>query len=139
MPPLEAPHDGVHTCHAECPCHAGGEPVPDFEESAVPTKSSVDYVLPAPGQIMVSRTGREYEVMSVWTDSRGRRGMYLRQVDGRRQTISRYLDRGDWRLRFPGREQGEWRVCPACGARYGGVTECPFDHVALIELEIADA
>lgn len=20
----------VHTCHAECPCHTGGEPVPDF-------------------------------------------------------------------------------------------------------------
>lgn len=20
----------VHTCHAECPCHTGGEPAPDF-------------------------------------------------------------------------------------------------------------
>jgi hypothetical protein len=27
-------HDwgSVHTCHAKCPCHAGGEPVPDFLE-----------------------------------------------------------------------------------------------------------
>jgi hypothetical protein len=31
--------EGVHTCHAECPCQSGGEPTPDFlrvEASLVP-------------------------------------------------------------------------------------------------------
>lgn len=23
----------MHTCHAECPCHNGGQPVPDFVEA----------------------------------------------------------------------------------------------------------
>lgn len=27
---------GVHTCHAECPCHAGGEPTPDFVDTPGP-------------------------------------------------------------------------------------------------------
>jgi hypothetical protein len=22
--------ESIHTCHAECPCHTGGEPMPDF-------------------------------------------------------------------------------------------------------------
>lgn len=28
------PHaaEGVHSCHAECPCHRGAKPAPDFEE-----------------------------------------------------------------------------------------------------------
>ena len=30
--------EGVHTCHAECPCQTGGEPRPDFlpVEGAIP-------------------------------------------------------------------------------------------------------
>ncbi len=34
-----APGDPVHTCHAECPCHTGGEPRQDFiavEGSLIP-------------------------------------------------------------------------------------------------------
>lgn len=30
--------DTVHTCHAECPCHAGGGPPADFIENAPVSK-----------------------------------------------------------------------------------------------------
>ncbi len=26
----------AHTCHAECPCHTGGTPAPDFEAAVCP-------------------------------------------------------------------------------------------------------
>lgn len=36
--------DRLHTCHAECPCHTGGEPTPDFlpiEGSLMPGLSAL--------------------------------------------------------------------------------------------------
>lgn len=39
--------EGVHTCHAECPCQTGGEPTPDFlpVEEAVPRIGWYAYLL----------------------------------------------------------------------------------------------
>lgn len=39
--------EGVHTCHDECPCHAGGRPLPDFApiEEAVPRVGWYGYLL----------------------------------------------------------------------------------------------
>lgn len=97
------------------------------------------YVLPAPGQTMVSAGGNPYEVMRVWTDRAGHRGVDLRQVGGRGQALSRRVDASNgWRIRLP-RSAGAFRVCPVCEAQFGGVTACPWDDVPLLPLEVPDA
>lgn len=37
---MTVPGWGVHTCHAECPCHRGGQPVPDFFVGPLPKRDN---------------------------------------------------------------------------------------------------
>lgn len=93
--------------------------------------------LPAPGQTLVSRNGREWEVIRVW-DNGARLGADVRLKGARPQVRFIYLDRpSGWKLRLPERHHGEWAACPRCGARFGGVTTCAFDGATLVSLDIA--
>jgi hypothetical protein len=35
--------DDIHTCHPECPCHTGDEPIPDFTPGGEPPYRWEDY------------------------------------------------------------------------------------------------
>lgn len=99
--------------------------------------------LPAEGQTLVSRNGREWEVLRVWdvgpqmASATGRFGAVVRLKGERPQVRTIRLDvPGGWKLRLPDRAGGQWRACPSCGGRFGAVARCPWDDVLLVELEI---